>query len=506
MRPAVRFRVKGTSRYVKPVMAYEGAGAGPRLVRWLPPIAGPNTLLAGSLSTLRARSRDSVRQNGYAEAGVETLVANIVGAGIKPQFATPDAAFNRRLADLWLEWTDEADTEGRWDFYGLQALAVRSMIEGGDCFTRLRARLPQDGLPVPLQLQVVEAEYCPETKNDGGTGDNRVVSGVEFDTIGRPFAYHLYRRHPYDGTWGNLVSPDTVPVPANEVAHLALTRRPGMVRGEPWLTRALVKMRDLDKYDDAQLVRQQIAALFAGFVRDDAPDDPGPFGSEIGPDADGTALASLEPGTMQHLPTGKTVEWSDPPDPGNSYEAFVRQQQRAVATSLGILYEQFTGDYSTVNDRTFRAAVNEFRRRCAMWQHHLVVFQWCRPVLRKWAQLGILSGKIALPNGITAGMVARAKWVPEGWAYIHPVQDVQSKEFEVRAGFRSRAEVVSSDGYDVEQVDAEIAADNRRADELGLVHDTDPRKVSRAGLTQARAPGTTLPDVTGGTEDGADAE
>src|SRR5690606_14943669 len=112
-------------------------------------------------------------------------------------------------------------------------------------------------------------------------------------------------------------------------------------------------------------------ALFAGFVKDEAPDEDGPvFAGEGDPDGDGAALASLEPGTMQHLPPGKTVEWSDPPEPGDSYEAFMRQQQRAVATALGILYEQLTGDYSTVNDRTFRAAVNEFRRRCAMWQHH----------------------------------------------------------------------------------------------------------------------------------------
>src|SRR5690606_24406604 len=149
------------------------------------------------------------------------------------------------------------------------------------------------------------------------------------------------------------------------------------------------------------------------------------------------------------------------------------------------LYEQLTGDYNQINDRTFRAAVNEFRRRCAMWQHHLVVFQWCRPLLRRWSELAVLSGRVRLPEGITIGQVARAKWVPQGWAYIHPVQDVQSKELEVRAGFRSRSEVVSADGYDVEQVDAEIAADNKRADDLGLVFDTDPRKATRTGSSQA---------------------
>ncbi len=62
-----------------------------------------------------------------------------------------------------------------------------------------------------------------------------------------------------------------------------------------------------------------------------------------------------------------------------------------------------------------------------------------------------------------------------GWAYIHPVQDMQAQKLAVRNGFKSRSEVVSEQGYDSEQIDDEIAADNRRADELHLQYDSDPR-------------------------------
>jgi len=418
---------------------------------------------------------------GYAESAVEALVSNIVGTGIKPQFSTPDPAFNKALSEAFLEWTDEADADGRFDFYGLQALAVRSMIEGGDCFSRMRVRRLEDGLSVPLQVQVLEAEYCPETKNEANT----VRCGVEFDGIGKRTGYWLHKSHPNDGPIIGTVSlADLAFVPAAEVAHLAVSRRPGMIRGEPWLTRGLVKLHDLDKYDDAQLVRQQIAALFTGFVTEEPNaaegDEEDVFGAV--PVGDGEyALASLEPGQMQRLPPGTKVDWSDPPEPGNDYEAFMRQQQRAVATSVGLLYEQLTGDYSQINDRTFRAAVNEFRRRCAMWQHHTVVFQWCRPILRRWVELAVISGRVTPPRGISIALASQAKWVPQGWAYIHPVQDVQSKQLEVRSGFRSRREIVSQDGYDVEQVDSEIASDNTRTDTAGIVLDTDPRKTTRAG-------------------------
>jgi hypothetical protein len=32
------------------------------------------------------------------------------------------------------------------------------MIEGGECFVRLRTRKPEDGFSDPLQLQVLESE------------------------------------------------------------------------------------------------------------------------------------------------------------------------------------------------------------------------------------------------------------------------------------------------------------------------------------------------------------
>ena len=51
----------------------------------------------------------------------------------------------------------------------------------------------------------------------------------------------------------------------------------------------------------------------------------------------------------------------------------------------------------------------------------------------------------------------------------------------IRAGLMSRSEAISAFGYDAEDVDREIAADNRRADDLGLIFDSDPRKTSKDG-------------------------
>lgn len=85
------------------------------------------------------------------------------------------------------------------DFYGLQALACRAMFDGGECLIRLRPRRPEDGLTVPLQLQLLEPEHLPITLNRNLSSGNQVHAGIEFDALGRRMAYHPYRSHPEDG-------------------------------------------------------------------------------------------------------------------------------------------------------------------------------------------------------------------------------------------------------------------------------------------------------------------
>jgi hypothetical protein len=40
-------------------------------------------------------------------------------------------------------------------------MAARAMFEAGECFLRFRPRRPEDGLTVPLQLQMLSPEHLP---------------------------------------------------------------------------------------------------------------------------------------------------------------------------------------------------------------------------------------------------------------------------------------------------------------------------------------------------------
>mgnify|MGYP001405740098 FL=1 len=482
---------------------HEAAGRGRRSLAWMPGNPGAVAAMLATHTDLRIKSRDLVRRNAWAQAALDAFVANAVGTGIKPQSLSGDERFKADVQALWRDWTEEADAAGQTDFYGLQALACRSMLEGGECLIRLRPRRVEDGLAVPLQLQLLESEHLPIHLNTDLPSGNAVRSGIEFDALGRRVAYHLYRSHPEDGRLAPMSGQggmETVRVDAREVIHLYRVLRPGQIRGEPWLSRALVKLNELDQYDDAELVRKKTAAMFAGFVTRQNPEDS--LMGEGAANGDGIALAGLEPGTLQILEPGEDIKFSDPADVGSSYSEFLRTQFRAVAAAIGITYEQLTGDLTGVNYSSIRAGLLEFRRRCEMVQHGVLVHQMCRPVWAAWMKQAVLAGALEAPGFARGGPARRrqylqVKWIPQGWQWVDPEKEFKAMLLAIRAGLMSRSEAISANGYDAEDVDREIAADNQRADDLGLILDSDPRYTSKDGGSAEPNRNAVAPDATG---------
>jgi capsid protein len=105
-----------------------------------------------------------------------------------------------------------------------------------------------------------------------------------------------------------------------------------------------------------------------------------------------------------------------------------------------------------------------------MIQHHLMVYQFCRPVWDRWCELAQIAGLLEASSDLQ-----NVKWIPQGWAWVDPLKDLQAQKMAVRNGFKSRSEVVSEYGYDAEEIDEEIKKDNARADEMGISFDSDGR-------------------------------
>jgi lambda family phage portal protein len=325
---------------------FEGAQMQRRLVAWRAGGESINSLILQGGELQRARARQLVRTNPYAANASASFTAHAVGCGIKPSSLVEDSALKDQIQRLWLAWTDEADADGLTDFYGLQAMAARAMFEAGECFLRFRPRRPDDGLTVPLQLQMLSSEHLPLAKCETLPSGNEIIFGIELDRIGRRVAYHFHRTHPGDVRQRGVG--ETVRVPAEQVLHVFHPIAEGQIRGVPWVAPAMVRLWLLDQYDDAELDRKKVAAMFAGFVTRPGADDV--MGEDAAQkDTDGAALIGLQPGTMQLLLPGEDIKFSDPADVGGSYEAFQYRTLLACCSAMGVPYTNVTGDLRQAN-------------------------------------------------------------------------------------------------------------------------------------------------------------
>lgn len=473
---------------------YTAAGTGRRLMAWRPPMSGPNSAQL-SKGTVLARVRDKARNDPWAGTYLDRSTSNGIGTGVqmKPRWGTK--AQRERDAKLWKRSLPYMDADGVLDFYGMEALAWRAWKEAGEVFMRVRNRRAEDGLPVPVQFQLIESEQCPADMNQRASNGNEIRCGIEFDRIGRRVAYWMYPRHPGESSFADFGANQPVRVPADQVLHLYKPLRPGMIRGVPDLASVLVELYNFGNLRDAVVERQKVANLFSVFFKKSAPDGSGegPVGAlQTGVDDDQTPVAGLEPGTSIELPEGWEPVFAEPPSPGTDYAEFIRGGLMAIASRLGIPVEILTGDLRNVSDRALKLILNEFFRLIEADQWLYLIPLLLRGMRGAWLDAAVLSGGLAISNYVDVrdDVIDASLWVPQGWRYSHPVQDVNADKIAVRSGFISRSQVVLKNGEDPEEVDGQIASDNARADQLELVFDTDPRK-GKDGSAAQPAPNNT---------------
>lgn len=465
---------RAKSRSVTPQARYDAAGFGRQLRAYAPPNLGPNQALQG-LQTIRNRSRD-IDRNDWTGSSTQKWATSLIGIGITPRFKRVKSAERRQqITDLWTDQSDVIDADGVLNAYGLQTLAVKEWIAGGEAFARRRYRRPENGLPVPFQVQVMGSEMVPLLNADQWPGmpvGHKMRDGIEFDRRNQRVAYWFHKEHPGDGESTSLGQNDLVRVLARDVIHMYEPNRAGARRGVPLSAPVITRIKDIADYDGNVLTRQKLANMFVAFLTRQLPQ--GDFnqnynidpltGQPIQRDAGG-AVVGMQPGIMQELDDGQDVKFSNPPEAGTTYSDYMRSQYLTVSASHGLPYEVFSGDIKEISDRTLRVIINEFRRLAEQRQWQIVIPQFCQRIINWFAEASLLAGEITEDE---FDDVRRVEHAPHGWAYIHPVQDPQGKKLEVEAGFRSRSSVIGERGDDPEAVDRERADDKQREDDLEL--------------------------------------
>lgn len=468
--------------------AYDGAKTGRRTDGWMTASSSANSEIGAAGNRLRDRARDLARNNPYGKKAKRVFSDNFIGTGISPTARVmsgekPNKKVNAQIMAAWNAWASECDADGNCDFAGLQALIVRSMFESGECFVRFRDRKSSDGLTVPFQLQVLESDYLDATKNSQKLANGGYIrQGIEFDTLGRRAAYWMWPQHPGDVAqiWHQFHS---VRIPADQILHVYEKDRPGQIRGVTAYAPVMLKMRDLDDYDDAELWRKKIESCFAAFVIQNSGTDGPTIGSIVAQtgDSSGTQpqpkrVEAFRPGMIEYLKPGEDVKFGSPTSDAN-YASYMRSQLHAIAAGLGITYEQLTGDLSQVNYSSLRAGLLEFRRTIETLRWQVFIPMFCIPVWKRFIDRAFIAGQISKID-------YSATWTPTKFEMIDPLKDAQADTLMMRNGTLTLREAIANRGYDPDQQLEDIAATNQLLDDKKIILDSDPRYTAKSGAQQ----------------------
>lgn len=452
---------------------YEASSTGRRLGQWDAPNVSPTHAVTNELDVLRARARAASRNNPWVSRALKVSVSNEIGTGIIPRAITPDTEFNKQLMDLWKDWLPYADYGGDLTAYGFQQMASRARHESGECFIRIIRKRSDKGLPVPIQFQLLESDYCPTNLNRHTDQGTEIRNGVEISATGKPIAYWVYRKHPSEG---HISLNDLVRVKVEDMIHHFVPKRPGQLRGEPSGMQALVRAYVFDKYDDAELGRKEARSHFTGVIRrpdygeQDYKFDP-ISGQPIETDGGEVPMVEMETGTFPNLLPGEDITLFDGDDAGRGYKDYQHYQLLGISAGFDVPYQLMSGDYTEINDRVWRAIMNQYHREVEQVQDLNIIPQICRRMWIEFVDRAVMSGAIALPSDYADNRFTylRAEHRPQAWQHIHPTQDVEAKVMEIDNGLASRSKIIDETrGESVEEIDEQRARDLQREKDLGL--------------------------------------
>lgn len=445
-------------RTAKPqqVRRFDGAaGAGGRRTNGFGSFGHVNGEVRGAAHSIRSRARYLAANNPWISQAVANWVGSLVGSGIMPTPKHPDQTTRSTLAMIFNDWSEDADADGRVSFDSLLADIARGLVIDGESFVQIMTT--EDG----PRLRLLPPELVDESKTVELANGGHILNGVEFDADGRRIAYHIFPSRPTDqfGTYAPAIR-----VPADDILHVMKPIAAGQVRGISWLAPIILPANEFDQLLDALLVGVKVAAMHAGFLTDMNGSGEPYDGSGAG----GIMETGLEPGTLKRIPTGYDIKFNTPQQT-SEVAAFLRMNLQQLAAGLGLPEHLLSGDLTGANYSSLRAGLQPFRVRVEQIQYGIFVPQLLRPIWRRVGTHAVLTGEIEATGNIRDLMAV--EWLMPAFMQVDPMKQVQADIAEMEAGLTSRAKLVAARGWNIDDLDSEIAADRQSQRREGAIND-----------------------------------
>lgn len=451
-----------------------------------------------SLTPLRSRSRQMVRDSSYARRARLLVVNNVIGGGVGLQSQVKNTRdklnerVNRDIEAAWTDWccAESCHTGGALHFADLERMAMGQVFEAGEIIIRKHYRA-FGGSRVPLALEIIEAERLADEFTEPSVLDSNaeIRMGVEVDKFGRALAYWIRQRHPGDLRGPHETSDRYERVPAQDIFHLRIIDRWPQTRGEPWMHTVLRKLDDMNEYSGSEIQAARAQSYAFATIESPAAD-----GSPLADEDDGDQqVMNIEPLMVQALAPGEKLEYHTPTRPNTALDPFMRYMLREFAAGVGPSYESISRDYSQSNYSSSRLALLDDRD---LWR--VLQLWWIRsfrlPLHKIWLQQAVFGGAIASMSVVQyASDIARSEAVlfkPRGWTWVDPTKEVTAYKEGVKAGFITVTDVIAqtAGGLDIEDVIATRKRELELFEEAGIKVDTTVSSAPAKPPPQSAAP------------------
>jgi lambda family phage portal protein len=452
---------------------YDAAANNRATRNWRRPSTTGDREIGQSLVRLRDGARELTRNNKFASNIVKQLTAQIVGDGITAQAQHDDPAIQKAAQDEWDEWASSKVYEGRHDFFHVQKMVVRGMIEGGET---LQMWLPEGDEPYAY-VDVLEGDLLDHSKTQR-LNDGFIIQGVEYANNRKRRGYWLYDNHPGAAIFSTNYKSSFVS--ADYVDHIFDQQRSPQARGISWLSHVMIDLRDMKDISNAHRLKEKVAACLALiFETDNDSQGPVAFGQQEAQPNNEPPLEFVEPGMIKRLRPGEKAKMLSPTITTDSVN-LMRFEIGGIAAGL-LPYYMITGDVSGANYTALRALHLIHGALLDDAQQQILIPLSCQSAFEKRMRVR------ALRSGDSRFLKVKAAWAVPKRPMLDPLKELMAELLEIRAGLKTLVAAHTQRGLNTDKVLQEIKRVDDIIDKLGIAIQSDPRRVTDAGILQSAA-------------------
>jgi capsid protein len=409
---------------------------------------------------LMNRARDLDDNFSTIRAILTHFVIHTAGS-LAYQARTGDTGLDQQVEAYLREWFRNCDITGRHSLQNLTQLIFRSVLVDGDCGVLVTR---QGG---ELKLQTVTADRIGKD-TDLDSLDPFYVGGITIDGVGRPVSYRVFSRDKF-GTYR-----DPEDINADMFCHVANFTRPDEYRGRSALAAILDDAQDVSDLIEYEKLAARWASSQAGVIKTEYGADE-EMASVLRGDRDqfgnDTKLTALEPGRVNYLNTGESMEMFKSGDrPAAAFANFVQYLEnrmcRAMGTSARVMLDRPSAGPEARKD------LRQAERTFDFWRGQMET-----QMLNKVVRLALLD---AAARGILPSNpeVVRGEWQWPGSVSIDAGRDARADIELWRMGLATAAELYGEAGHDWQASMRQRAKEAAYIRELSVEMDVTPAEIS----------------------------